>query len=160
MNDTKPTRILGRAVSLNVHPPESDAPMRRVESFEAVEGRGIREDARYFERPSRRQVTLIELEQLGEHAATLGLEGIAPGATRANIETIGVTLGALVGRTIAIGGALLRIYAPRTPCHKMDLVAPGLCDLMRDGRQGVLAQVTRTGTIRAGDEITLLPDAA
>src|SRR5256885_7561570 len=51
-------------------------------------------EPRYFGRvsrnsgkPSRRQLSLIEREQIAEHAAPLGLETIAPGAVRANIET-------------------------------------------------------------------------
>jgi hypothetical protein len=36
-------------------------------------------------------------------------------------------------------------------------VSPGLCQLMMNGRQGVLAQVRRSGKIRVGDSITVRP---
>jgi MOSC domain-containing protein YiiM len=35
----------------------------------------------------------------------------------------------------------------------MDRIAPGLQALMSQGRQGVLAQVVRSGKIRVGDKI-------
>ncbi len=52
-----------------------------------------------------------------------------------------------------IGEALLLFYAARTPCYKMDRIAPGLQALMSQGRQGVMAQVVRSGIIRVGDKI-------
>ena len=58
------------------------------------------------------------------------------------------------------GGAprhgLLLFYEARTPCDKMDRVAPGLRALMADGRQGVLAEVLRPGRIRVGDALRLV----
>jgi MOSC domain-containing protein YiiM len=52
-----------------------------------------------------------------------------------------------------VGEAVLLFYEARTPCHKMDRIAPGLQALMSQGRQGVLAQVIRSGKIRVGDKI-------
>jgi MOSC domain-containing protein YiiM len=37
----------------------------------------------------------------------------------------------------------------------MDELCQGLRELMEDGRQGVLAQVVRSGTVRIGDAIRL-----
>ena len=81
------------------------------------------------------------------------LPAIAPGAVRATIETEGIDLVSLVGQEIKVGEALLLFYAARTPCGKMDLVAPGLCALMSDNHQGVMAQVVQSGDIRVGDAI-------
>src|SRR5206468_4367471 len=103
--------------------------------------------------PSKRQVTLIEREQVTEHAAKLGLQTIPPGAVRSNIETSGIDLVALVGREIEIGDAVLFLYAPRDPCAKMDAVCQGLRELMMNHRQGVMAEVVRSGRIRVGDAI-------
>jgi len=127
-----------------------------------VEGKGIVEDVRYFDRknregePRKRQVTLIEREQIGEHAAVLGVPGIAPGKVRSNIETDGISLIECLGKQLQIGEAVLLIYEPRTPCAQMDAVAPGLRELMKNNRQGALAQVIRSGTVRLGDSIRLL----
>jgi MOSC domain-containing protein YiiM len=136
--------------------------MLHTELFSLTADKGIEEDTRYFGRvsrstgkPSRRQVSLIEREQIAEHAATLRLEKISPGAVRANIETVGVDLGSLLGNEIEIGSAVLLLYEAREPCGRMDAVCQGLRELMLNGRQGVLAQVIRSGSVRAGDTIRL-----
>jgi MOSC domain-containing protein YiiM len=129
-------------------------------------GLGVREDPRYFGRrgssgqPSRRQVSLIEREQIAEHAAALGLENLPPGAVRSNIETEGVDLQSLLGQRVRIGEALLQFVEPRHPCAKMDALCQGLRALMENNRQGVLAVVVQSGTIRVGDEIRLAGEGA
>ncbi len=133
MNEKDASEILGRVASLHLHPPEPDGPLRSVESVEAVAGKGIADDERYFGNmsrstggPSRRQVSLMEREQIAEHAAALGLETIAPGAVRANIETLGVKLVEMTGQHWAIGEAIVHFYEARKPCHKMDAICAGL----------------------------------
>jgi len=113
MNGARSPALPGRVASLHLHPAESGAPFQSVESFEVVEGKGVMGDARFFGRvsrdsgqSSRRQVTLIEREQIAEHAAVLGLPSIAPGAVRSNIETTGINLIALLGRAVEIGEAV------------------------------------------------------
>jgi MOSC domain-containing protein YiiM len=136
--------------------------MRSINSITLVQDKGIVEDERFFDRPnkaakpSRRQVTLIDREQIAQHAASLGLTRIAPGLVRANIETVGVSLIDWIGKEIEIGTAILFVAEARTPCAKMDVVAPGLRNLMGASRQGVLAQVIRSGVIREGDVVRLL----
>lgn len=134
--------------------------MQPVETIELVEQMGIRGNSRYFGRRSRttgqptvRQVSLMEREQIDAHAKALGVEGIAPGAVRANVETEGIDLVALIGRQVRIGEAILLICEARTPCAKMDAVCPGLRAQMGDQRQGVLAQVVQSGPVRSGDAI-------
>ncbi len=130
-----------------------------IEQITLVEGKGVVEDVRYFDRknrdgqPRKRQVTLIERQQISEHAAVLGLSRIAPGRVRSNIETDGISLIECIGRQVQIGEAILLIYAPRTPCAKMESIAPGLRELMKNGLQGVLAQVIRSGAVRVGDGV-------
>ena len=150
----------GRVASLHLHPSEPGAALQSVESIEVVAAKGILGEPRYFGRksretgqPSRRQVTLIEREQIAEHASALGLQSISPGAVRANIETLGIRLISLIGREIEIGEAVLLLYAPRDPCAKMDAICRGLRELMLNNRQGVLAEVVRSGKIRVGDSI-------
>ena len=154
--------------SLHLHPQEGGAPLTAVRSIELVEGKGIQGNPRYFGRasqstgkPSRRQVTLIEREQIAEHAATLALQTIPPGAVRSNIETSGIDLIALIGREVQIGGAVLFLYAPRDPCEKMDVICQGLRQQMMNNRQGVLAEVVRGGRVQIGDVIkAALPGSA
>jgi len=106
-------------------------------------------------KPSRRQLSLIEREQIAEHAAALGLQTIAPGAVRSNIETEGIDLVSLVGNELEIGEAVILLYSPRDPCGKMDAICQGLRELMMNNRQGVMAQVVRSGRISVGDKITV-----
>ncbi len=160
MSATASPVLPGRVASLHLHPPQPGAPLQCVEAIEVIEAKGILGEPRYFGRlsrdigrPNRRQISLIEREQLAEHAAGLGLQSIPPGAVRANIETLGINLVALVGREVQLGQALLLIYAAREPCAKMDAVCRGLRERMTNNRQGVLAQVLRSGNIRVGDSI-------
>jgi len=152
--------LTGRVASLHLHPPQPGTPLQSAEEIEVVEAKGILGEPRYFGRvrredgqPNPRQITLMEREQISEHAAALGLQTIVPGAVRTNIETLGIDLIALIGREIEIGEALLFVYSGRTPCAKMDAVCQGLRELMSNNRQGVLAQVRRSGKIRVGDPI-------
>lgn len=162
MNTAPCLAPLGHVVSLHLHPAKSGVPLQGVEAFEVVEGKGVARDARYFGRlsrdtgqPSRRQVSLIEREQIAEHATALGLPAIAPGAVRSNIETAGINLIALLGREVEIGDAVLRLYAPRDPYAKMDAICQGLRARMMDRRQGVLAEAVRSGKVCVGDAIRL-----
>ena len=150
----------GRVASLHLHPDKSGAAMSAVERIEVLSQKGIVGNGRYFGRisqrtgePGQRQVSLIEQEQIAEHAAALGLANIPAGAVRSNIETHGIDLMSLLGRQVQVGEALLFFYEARTPCQKMDRICQGLRALMEHGRQGVLAQVVRGGIIQIGDPI-------
>jgi MOSC domain-containing protein YiiM len=160
MNANASPALPGRVASLHLHPTEPGTPLQAVEAVEVIAGQGIQGDTRYFGRlsrdtgqPTRRQVTLIEREQIAEHAASLGLSSIPSGAVRSNIETTGINLISLLGREVEIGDAALLLHSPRDPCAKMDAICQGLRTLMMNSRQGVLAEVVRSGTIRVGDSI-------
>ena len=162
MNATPSPALSGRVASLHLHPAEPGTPLQAVESVELVADHGIQGDTRYFGRlsrltgrPTHRQVTLIEREQIAEHATALGLNSIAPGLVRSNIETTGINLISLLGREVEIGSAVLLLHSPRDPCAKMDAICQGLRARMMDKRQGVLAQVVQSGTILVGDSIRL-----
>ncbi len=153
----------GRVASLHLHPEQPGTPLLNVGAIEVVEGKGIIADTRYFGRtgsstgqPSRRQVTLIEREQIAEHAAALGLESIPPGVVRSNVETTGIDLIGLIGLEVQIGDAVLFLYAPRDPCAKMDAICRGLRERMMERRQGVLAEVRKSGRIKVEDTIRVL----
>src|SRR5438105_4547455 len=164
-SDNSPA-LSGRVASLHLHPPEAGAPLQNVDAIEVVEGKGILGEPRYFGRtsrqtgsPSKRQITLIEREQIAEHASALETS-ITPGRVRSNIETTGIDLVELAGHEVQIGEAVLLIYAPRDPCAKMDAICQGLRERMMNNKQGVLAQVLRSGKIRVGDSIMVFKEAS
>ena len=167
MSISSPERLVGSVASLHIHAAVSGEPLISVASVEAVEQMGLREDTRYFGRraadggPSARQVTLMEREQMAKHATALGVECFPPAAVRANLETFGLDLVSLIGQSLQVGEAVLYLVKPRDPCEKMDRVRPGLRALMANHRQGVVAQVVRSGRIRVGDGIVVEtnPDA-
>ena len=149
--------ILGRVKSLHLHPDISGEAFQDVESIEIVAGKGILGNPRYFNRSSRRHVTLIEREQIAAHAGALGLSQIPQGKVRSNIETTGIDLIRLIGQVIRIGdSATLFLYEPRKPCAKMDAICHGLRALMEPNRQGMVAEVKISGAIRVGDPITVV----
>ena len=141
----------GRVASLHVHGPRGGDPLVATAALELLENKGVAGDPRYFDRGSRRQVTLIECERIAGYAAALGLPPLAPGVVLSNIETEGIDLRQFVGWEARVGTAVLYFYAPRTPCSKMDAICAGLRALMDDSRQGVLAQVVTSGRVLAGD---------
>lgn len=135
--------------------------MHSLPQLELVAQKGIVEDRRYFGRgsqgkPSKRQVTLIEREEIAEHAAVLGVPSFAPGVVRSNIEIEGAALVPWIGRQVRVGTAVLEFVEPRTPCHKMDEIAAGLKALMENGRQGVIARVAVSGIVRVGDAVSVM----
>ena len=150
---------IGNVESLHLHPKVGGEALRSVNEVYAETGKGLEGDTRVFGRkdrtgePSLRQVSLIAREEIARHAAALGRTEIPPGAVRSNIETTGIDLVSFLGREMEVGEALLLFYEARTPCWKMERIAPGLQAMMSQGRQGVLAQVIRSGWIRAGDAI-------
>ncbi len=153
------TKSAGRVASLHLHPAELIAPMLQVERIAVVEGKGASGSKRHFAGRSRsggfskRQLSLIEREQIAAHAHGIGWPRIDPGVVRSNIETEGVNLISLIGRKVRIGTAEVFFYEPRTPCYKMDKIKEGLCDLMKNQKQGVLAQVIKSGIISVGDAL-------
>ena len=166
MTQPATSAALGRVASLHLHPQQPGTPLNQVDTIEVIADKGIAGEPRYFGRisrttgqPSRRQVSLIEREQIAEHATALGLESIPPGAVRANVETFGINLTALVGQQIEIGDAVFFLSEPRAPCQKMDAVCKGLRELMQNNRQGVMAEVIKSGRIRVSDSIRLAKPA-
>jgi MOSC domain-containing protein YiiM len=166
MNPSPLSLSSGRVASLHLHPQESGDLLQAVSEIEVIADKGILGEPRYFGRlsrktgkPARRQVSLMEREQIAEHAATLGVQSIPPGAVRANIETEGIDLISLIGKQIQIGDAILFLYEARTPCEQMDAICIGLRSLMENSRQGVMAEVVRSGKIRAWDSISCFVNA-
>lgn len=159
-NSNQPV-VLGRIASLHLHPQKAGQRMTDTSEVEVVVGKGIVGEPRYFERknrsgqPSRRNVTLIEREIVARHSETLKTE-IPPGLVKSNVETTGVDLISLIGKNVQIGDAVLKFYEPRLPCDQMDRIIPGMRLLMCDKRQGVIAEIVKSGRIKIGDELRVV----
>ncbi|WP_350278502.1 MOSC domain-containing protein [Kribbella sp. HUAS MG21] len=92
-------------------------------------------------------------------AAALGRE-IPPGLFGENLTTRGLDVtGALIGERWRIGGILVEVRSPRTPCGNLS----GRMEIKRfhqrfarSGRVGVYLKVLTTGSIQAGDPIEVV----
>lgn len=110
-----------------------------------------------------RQVHLIQAELFDELAAK-GF-AVAPGEMGENVTTQGIDLLALpTGTRLRLGtDAVVELTGLRTPCWKLDRWQKGLMAATLDRgprrkiicRAGVMAVVTTSGEVRAGDTITV-----
>ncbi len=144
-----------------------------VSSVDLVEGVGVDGDAHSGatvqhlhqlrkdpDRVNLRQVHLIHAELLDDLARD-GFE-VAPGQLGENITTRGVNLLRMpVGTRLAVGEAVVTITGLRNPCRQIDDFRPGLLKrVLRRGADGeverlagVMAIVSKGGTVRPGDPI-------
>jgi hypothetical protein len=132
--------------------PDAETPLTRVESVEAIAGRGLAGD-RYaagrgtFSTTGRGyELTLVEAEVLD--SVDLSWE-----QARRNIVTRGVALNALVGRRFVIGSVECVGRRLAEPCsHLEKLARPGLLRPLVH-RAGLRADIVVGGTIAVGDTI-------
>ncbi len=89
-------------------------------------------------------------------AGELGRE-IPPGTFGENLRTAGLDVtGALIGERWSVGGVLLEVRMPRTPCENLSLrvgIDQFHARFNATGRVGALLKVLSPGTIRPGDRI-------
>lgn len=139
--------------------PARDVPMREVDSAEAVAGRGLVGD-RYGSGSGKRGITLIQAEHLPAIAALAGRDAVAPATLRRNLVVAGLPLIALKGRRFRIGEVLCEGIGPCDPCSRMeDALGPGGYNAMR-GHGGLCARILEGGTLRIGDAVVRVEDAA
>jgi len=139
--------------------------MRPVESAVAAVGQGLLGD-RYqigtgeFSHEPRRHddVTLIAVEALAAANAEHGVQ-LEAGASRRNLETSGVDLDALVGRSFQVGEVELRGERPCDPCSYLDRVTDQSAKAALQGRGGLRATILRGGTLRVGDPVVVNPSS-
>lgn len=133
-------------------------PMEAHDEIGAVAGAGLVGDryasktGAFSEREGRgREVTLIAREAIA--AANEQGVTIAEHETRRNLVTEGVDLHALIGKTFAVGEAVLTGVRDCPPCAYLEeLTRPGVKDAL-EGGGGLRADILRDGTLRVGDEI-------
>jgi len=128
----------------------------------AIEGVGLdgdryaTHDGTYSAREgAHRQVTLVEREVI----SAVNEEGVVLGEqeTRRNLVTEGVPLHHLVGQTLRIGEVTLHAIKTAPPCAYLEkLTRPGVRSAL-ENRGGLRAEIVHGGTLRIGDEITVVP---
>lgn len=126
--------------------PQAGAPMQSRQQVKAIMGVGLEGD-RYAanqgkwskpEPQSKRQVTLIESENITNLLAEHGIE-VDPALLRRNMVTRGVRLNDLVGMTFQVGKVRLRGVELCEPCAYMESLS----------RRGVLKGLVNKGGLRA-----------
>jgi MOSC domain-containing protein len=133
---------------------DAESPLARVDSVDAVAGRGLKGDRYYdgrgtFSGPGRGyELTLVEAEVL--ESVDLSWED-----ARRNIVTRGIALNALVGQRFKIGAVECIGRRLAEPCaHLEKLTRSGLLRPLVH-RGGVRADILEGGTISVGDSVAL-----
>lgn len=77
-----------------------------------------------------------------------------------NLTVAGATEDAVrIGDTLRVGGALLEVTQPRTPCYKLDIKMEQpqfMTQFLASGRTGFYVRVVEEGEIGAGDELSVV----
>jgi len=126
-----------------------------INSVKAISNYGLEGD--HYQRAGSRQVTLIEKHQLDKMGEILNKE-IDPAKTRRNIVVEGMDLLPLIGKTMQIGEALIKVTGPCKPCSRMEEnFGPGGLQSM-NGNGGITAEIIEGGLIRVGDSAEVVND--
>lgn len=132
------------------------AAMEVIDRATITPERGVEGDCKGRFKPggrNRRQVTLIERRDWETATAALGVD-LPWSDRRANILVDGIDLPQLPGTVLRIGDVRLVVMVECDPCHRMDALAPGLQQALRDDwRGGVCTRVLTGGEIAVGDPI-------
>jgi MOSC domain-containing protein YiiM len=132
--------------------PKRQLSMEEIETADAIADYGFTACG-HAKKSSKRQLLLVDKE-------TLDAVDLRPGIIRENITTEGINVNGLgLGEQLRIGPVLLQVSAVCTPCDQLEKVRPGLRREIY-GRRGMLCQVLRGGTIRAGDAIARVAAAS
>jgi MOSC domain-containing protein YiiM len=127
--------------------------MDRVDSAELVAGRGLVGSA---DQGRKRQITIISEAAWDEAQEELGA-AVDPSARRANVMLRGVDLENSRGKTLKLGGCVIRVFGETRPSERMDEAQPGLRAALRPRwRGGVFGEILEGGTIHVGDAAAIL----
>ncbi len=95
---------------------------------------------------NRRQILMISQDVLQEF-------DLPPGSLFENIVVEGLDVMKFEsGRQLRVGGTILEVTVPCTPCGQMEGIRQGLKRAL-DGRRGMFARVVSSGIVRVGDVI-------
>lgn len=144
----------GRVTWIGVRPARKASLVSR-DGVEIIHEAGLVGD-HYSGRPGgKRQVTLVQAEDLAAIAGYLGREA-TPGDLRRNLVVSGINLRALKGRRFRVGEAVLEATGDCHPCSRMEVIlGPGGYNAVR-GHGGITARVIEGGVVRIGDAVTAL----
>jgi MOSC domain-containing protein YiiM len=124
-----------------------------VETALAVAASGLQGDHYKTRSDGKRQVTLIQTEDLQAIASYVTQQEVPPDLLRRNIVTEGINLLALKGKRFRVGDALLEYTGECHPCSRMEEnLGTGGYNAVR-GHGGITARVIEGGLIRLGDEL-------
>lgn len=139
----------GRVEAIAVRP-------RRREPVVQVDSWTPGDDADHAKHRGKRAITLISGEQLDAMAALLA-RPVDFLQTRRNLLVRGINLSALDGRRFRVGELVLEGTEPCHPCNRMvqTFGADGYTAML--GHGGLCARIVEGGTIRVGDELSVLP---
>lgn len=127
--------------------------MDPVNEAEAIAGRGLVGNA---DQGRRRQITIIDESAWREAAAETGAE-VDPSKRRANVMLRGIPLAESRGKTLRLGGCVVRILGETRPCERMEEAQPGLRKALgTNWRAGVFGEIVEGGLIRVGDPAELV----
>lgn len=128
---------------------KSGKPMEPRTGVRAIEDTGL-EGCRHARPGRKRQLVICDRETLSEF-------GLEPGQIKENITVSGCDVNRLsAGQQLKLGDeAVVEVVGPCEPCHKMDVIQPGLQAALQ-GRRGILAKVRTGGLIRPGDAVELV----
>ncbi len=155
---------IGRVEGIHIAP-AATAEMLSVAQAQAIAGKGLAGDryaasaGTFSTWPKDHEFTLIEAEAIEAMNREPGI-ALAPGATRRNVTTRGISLNDWIGKEFTIGQAVCRATRFCPPCAHLQKLL-GIENLVRimEGGGGIRAQIITGGTIRVGDAITLRPQS-
>ncbi len=131
--------------------PERKAPVKVLESVQAIPGKGLEGD-HYGGSGGLREVTLVLREQIDAISSFLK-QDVLPESLRRNLVIEGINLTALKEMHVQIGDAVIEITGNCPPCSRMEEnLGLGGYQACR-GHGGFTARVVEGGLIRIGDRV-------
>ena len=107
---------------------------------------------------SRRQVTLVNLEDWLEAAAETGHPDLPWTHRRANLLISGLPFPRRAGWRISLGAVRLEVLGETDPCRRMDEQQPGLKSALKPNwRGGVFCRILQGGDLALGQEALIDP---
>jgi len=127
----------------------------KIDSAQAIAGKGL-EGNRYFdEGDPARELTLIEAEALEALAAEHAID-LDAASSRRNVLTRGVRLNDFVGKRFRVGDLECRGIELCEPClHLQSMTQPGVIKGLAH-RAGINAEILVGGELRPGDAVSPL----
>jgi MOSC domain-containing protein YiiM len=131
--------------------PQRKAPLRVLNEVEAFTLKGLAGDHFSGSATSKRQITLIQQEQLDLIASVMQLPHLTPSMLRRNLVVKGINLHALKDRRFWVGNTLLEYTGDCHPCSRMEeTLGAGGYNAVR-GNGGITARIIQGGLIKLGN---------